>query len=173
MDTVKWLQIGNRFPPRQLSREVAQPFPLPGFQNRKRFDHTVADCGKQIRRPFPHRLENIARELTMMRALLDDREIAGPAQDFPHLGELRREQAPEERTDADVREIIAVPTDLALAGTVITEFRMIKRLLHEPVERDRAGFTDSLPNDVGQSLIACEHGYLYRQIVESIYRYIV
>jgi hypothetical protein len=47
---------------------------------------------------------------------------------------------------------------------------MIERLLHEPGEGDGAGSMDRLSNEVRQSLIACEHGYLY---VKSLNRYIV
>jgi hypothetical protein len=98
----------------------------------------------------------------MMRALFDNGEIIRRAEDFPHLGELDRQQPPEKRTDADICKIIAAPADLAFSRAVVAELRMIERLLHEPGETDRAPVPDRLANEVGQSLIAREHRYVYR-----------
>src|ERR1043166_7278422 len=93
----------------------------------------------------------------MMRALLDDREIIRSSHDFPHLRELRREHSPEKRSDADVGEISAAPPDLALTRAVVTKSRMIKRLLHEPVEAHRPIAPDRLANEGDEIGIAGVH----------------
>ena len=67
-----------------------------------------------------------------MRALFDDKEIVDFAEPFPDLGELRAKQFSKERTDADVREIIAASSDGGAAAGIIAVLRVIKRLLHEP-----------------------------------------
>src|SRR5438309_11582951 len=67
-----------------------------------------------------------------MRALFDDEEIVDLAEPFPDLGELRAKQFSKERTDADVREIIAASYDGGAAAGIIAVLRVIKRLLHGP-----------------------------------------
>jgi hypothetical protein len=131
MDADEWLQIGYRFPPRHFSRKIAKPLPLPGLQDRKGLDHAIAQRGKKIRRTLLHRLQDIAREIPMMRALLD------------------------------YCKIIPAPPDLALPRAVVTQLRMIERLLHEPGEGDWTCLSDRPPNDAGQSLIPCGHRYVY------------
>ena len=46
-----------------------------------------------------------------VRALFDDDEIVDLAEPLPNFGELRGEQPAEQRTDADVREIISLSSD--------------------------------------------------------------
>ena len=74
----------------------------------------------------------------MMRALFDNEEVVGFVESFPHFGKLRSQQLSKKRTDAHVREVIAVPPDRAPARRIISVLRMIERLLHEPGKRDRA-----------------------------------
>ena len=85
--------------------------------------------------------------------MFDDKEIVGLAEPFPDLDELRGKQFAKERTDTDVREIIAVPADCSAAAGVIAMLGMIKRLLHEPGERLWAALTNSRPNKVGQGFV--------------------
>src|SRR5438045_2787804 len=93
----------------------------------------------------------------MMRALLDDREHAGPAEDFPHLGKLCRQHPAKEATDANVGEIIAAPPDLTLARAIVTELGMIERLLHEPGEGDRAFPRNRIADELNEIGIAGGH----------------
>ena len=168
MDAGERFEISQRFTPCHFVVESSKRFFLSRLQNWKRLDDAIAKRrGKIARR------QDIVGEFPMMRALFDDREIMRPPHDLPHLGELGRQHSPEKRSDADVREIIAGPSDRAPARAVVTEFRMIERLLHEPVEAHGALLTNRFANEIGQRLIAREHGYLYRQIAESIHRYIV
>lgn len=70
-----------------------------------------------------------------MRALFDNKEIVDLPEPFPDFGELRGKQFPKERANADVREIIAAPSNRGAAARVIAVLGVIKRLLHEPGER--------------------------------------
>ena len=70
-----------------------------------------------------------------MRALFDDEEVIDLTEPFPDLRELHGEQFTKERTNADVREIIAAPSDCGAVAGIITLLGMIKRLGHEPGER--------------------------------------
>src|SRR6266513_699464 len=84
----------------------------------------------------------------MMRALFDDKEVVRHGQSvlwridfaepFPDFSELRGKQFAKERTDADVREIIAASSDRGPVAGIITVLGMIKRLPHEPGEGLRA-----------------------------------
>jgi len=76
----------------------------------------------------------------MVRALLYNDEVFCFAEPLPHFFKLRGQQSPKKRTDAYIREIIAVPPNRAVAGRIISVLRMIERLFHEPRKRDRAAF---------------------------------
>ena len=76
----------------------------------------------------------------MVRALLYNDEVFCFAESVPHFCELHAQQSPKKRTDAYIREIIAVSPNRALAGRIISVLRMIERLFHEPRKRDRAAF---------------------------------
>ena len=69
-------------------------------------------------------------------------KLSMPAEPFPNLRELGREQFPKERADADVGKVIAASPNLRAAGRVVAVFGMIKRLLHEPRERLRTARAD-------------------------------
>src|SRR5438874_9868491 len=92
-----------------------------------------------------------------MRALFDDKEIVGLAEPFPDLGELRSQQFAKERTDADVREIIAVPADCSATAGVIAVLGMIKRLLHEPGEGLRAEISNRIANELDELSLQSEN----------------
>jgi len=92
-----------------------------------------------------------------MRALLDDKEIIDPAQSFPNLGELRRKQFTKERTDADVREIIAVSSDCSPIAGIITVLGMIKRLFHEPGEGLRTAISNRVANELDELSLQSEN----------------
>src|ERR1700736_2463206 len=85
-----------------------------------------------------------------MRALFDDKKIVDLAEPFPDLGELRGKQFAKERTDADVREIIAASSDCSAVAGIIAVPRMIKRLLHEPGKGLRPMAADFLTNHFDQ-----------------------
>ena len=157
MDAAKRFEIGQRFFPSELLAEIAQRFPLPLPQDWKWLDDPIAQRRKKIGRSLAHRCQDIPGEIALVRPLFDDDEISGPAQRLPHLDELRREQPPEKRTDADVREVIAPPSNRAAPGTVIAQLRVIERLLHEPREGNGAALPDGLADVVDQIGIAGVH----------------
>ena len=153
MEAGERLQIGERFCPGDLVAEFRQGFLLSRLQNRKGLDDAITER----RWKFTHRRQDIVRELPMMRALFDNREIIRTPHDFPHLRELRREHSPEKRSDTDIGEIIAAPPDLALARAVVAELRMIQRLLHEPGKSHRSILPNSFADELDQIRIAGVH----------------
>src|SRR5437763_7285189 len=160
MDANERFQFRDGFSPRRCSGEIAKILSLPRLQDRERLDHTVAQYREKIRCPLAERFENIVRKFPMMSALFGDRETIRATEQFPHLTELDRKQPPEKRTHADVGKVIAVPSDPALPRAVVTEVRMIERLLHEPVEGYGTAAADRLANEDAQRLIAREHTYV-------------
>ena len=103
-------------------------------QNRKWLDYSVAQTFEEFRRACPGRLENVVRELTIVRTLLNNDEIVDLTELLPDLSELCRHQLPEKRADADVSEIITFPANRAAARRIVSVLGMVKRLFHEPVE---------------------------------------
>src|SRR5438128_1899858 len=77
---------------------------------------------------------DVMRELAIMRTLFNDYEVVDLSQLLPNFGKLRTEQLAEQRPHADVGKIIAVSSDRAAAGGIISVFWMVKRLLHKPGE---------------------------------------
>src|SRR5688572_33445515 len=94
----------------------------------------------------------------MVCALFDNGEDTRLPEEFPHLGELPRQQPPEKRADAYIREIIAPAPDLTLSRTVVAELRMIERLLHEPGKRPRPCAANRIANEANKIGIAGVHG---------------
>src|ERR1700693_1555409 len=92
-----------------------------------------------------------------MCALLDDKKIIGPAESFPNFGKLRGKQFAKDRTDADVREIIAGSSDCSPIAGIITVLGMIKGLLHEPGEGLRALLLDLAANQVTKLSVQSEN----------------
>ena len=93
----------------------------------------------------------------MMRALFDDKEVFDLAETFPDLSELRGKQFAKERTDADVREIIAASSDRGPVAGIITVLGMIKRLLHEPGEGLRAAISNRVANELDELSLQSEN----------------
>ena len=131
MHARKWLQ---RLEPLNLLAKYFQHSTLPLLQNCKRLDYPVAQCCEEFRRAFLQEFEHIAGEPAIMCALFQNHEIVGFAQTFPNLDELRGQQLTEKRADAHVRKIVAIATNRAATGGVISMLRVIQRLLHEPGE---------------------------------------
>src|SRR4029077_11939178 len=102
--------------------------------NRKWFDYSVPRSFEEFRRAFLRRLEDVARELAIVCALLNNNKVVDFAEFLPDLSELCQHQLPENRPDAYVSEIIAFPANRAGAGGIISVLGMVKHLLHEPVE---------------------------------------
>ena len=71
-------------------------------------------------------LQDVARESPVMRALLDNDEASRPPHSFPNFGELRGEELPEDRADADTGEEIALAAN---RGTVFVIQERGKRVL--------------------------------------------
>src|SRR5258708_32059594 len=131
MDTGERFQ---RIAPFNLVPKWFQYLRLTLAQNRKWLDYSIAQTFEEFRRACPGRLENVARELTIMRALLNNDEIVDLTQLLPDLSELCQHQLPEKRADADVSEIIAFPANRAAARRIVSVLGMVKPLFHEPRE---------------------------------------
>src|SRR5439155_21054426 len=86
MDAHEWLK---RIAPFNLAAKRFQRLTLPLFQNGKRLDYSVSHCREKFRHTFFHELENVARELSVMRALFDNHEIVDVLELFPDFEELR------------------------------------------------------------------------------------
>src|ERR1700730_4423234 len=131
------MDTGERFKriaPFNLVSKGFQHLRLALSQNRKWLDYSVPRSFEEFPRAFLRRLENVARELAIMCALLNNDKVVDFAEFLPDLSELCRHQLPEKRADADVSEIITFPANHAAAGGIISVLGMVKHLLHEPVE---------------------------------------
>ena len=127
------------------------------LQNGKRFDDPIAQGFEECGLEFADRSEHIAREVAVMRALFGDDEIVDLAEPLPDLHELRGQQLPEERADTYAREIIAATANRGSAGRIITVFRVIKRLLHEPGKRDLTMIADLVANQSNERRVVAGH----------------
>src|SRR5207245_3548580 len=116
------------------------------LQARKRFNDSVTQRGKEFGKALLERFENVAREFTVMRALFENDEVVDLAEEFPGFGKLRGDQLSKERSDTDVRKIIATSPDFCPTTRVITVLGMINRLLHKPGKRLRALSLDLAAN---------------------------
>lgn len=76
--------------------------------------------------------QNVLRELSVMRALLDDREILRFTERLPFLNGLHGQQLAEQRPDAHAGKKIALSADATRPGSIIAVFRMIERQFHDP-----------------------------------------
>jgi len=127
---------------------------LPSLQDWKRLDDSVSQRCKKVRPVFARRFQHVAREITMVRALLYNDEAFCFAEPFPHFCELRCQQSPKKRTDTHIREVIAAPPNRALARRIISVLRMIERLFHEPGKGLRAAILNLVANELDQSAIS-------------------
>src|SRR5437899_2348674 len=139
MDTHEGLQ---RIAPFNPVAKRFQSLRLSLLQNRKWLDYSVAQGCEEFGRAFLHRFENVARELAIMRALLDNHEVVGFAESKPDFGELSAQQLPEQRADTHVGEIIAFPSNRAASRGIVPVLGMVERLLHEPGERLRTAIAN-------------------------------
>ena len=103
------------------------------------------------------RFENVARELPIMRALVDNHEVLDFAKSLPDFRELRAQQVPKQRADAYVGEIITFPSNSAAARRIVSVLGMVQRLLHEPGEGLRPVCTDGLASQFSQRRIQSEN----------------
>jgi hypothetical protein len=67
---------------------------LPLFQHWKWLAYLVVQRVEEFRQALLHELENIQRELSVVRPLLDNGEIIHLAETLPDFGELRGQQLP-------------------------------------------------------------------------------
>ena len=104
MDAREWLR---RVWPLDLIAKRLKPPALLLFQNWKWLEYSVVQRVEEFRQAVLHELENIQRELPVVRPLLDNDEIIHLAEALPDFGELRGQQLPKERPHAHVREIIS------------------------------------------------------------------
>ena len=103
------------------------------------------------------RFENVACELAMVGALLDDEKIVDLAESFPDLGELRGDQFSKDRSDADVGKVIAASSDGGAVAGIIAVFRMIQHLLHEPGERLGTAPLDRIADELDKISLQLEN----------------
>ncbi len=153
MNTAKRFHHRERFHPFRACGKGQQHPLLPLPQQSERLHNPITHRRKQVRVLFAQRLQHIAREFTMVCALLDDHEIIRPAERFPNLGKLTGDQFPKQRPHAHAREIIAPPPDRAASRAVITMLGMIKRLLHEPRKGHRPARPDPIADFANQFLV--------------------
>src|SRR5438552_15042787 len=104
---------------------------LPLSQNRKWLDDSVPQDFEKFRGMFFQELENVARELAIMRTLFDDDEIVDLAESLPDFGELRRQQLSKHRADAHASKIVAGFSNRAAPGGIVTLARMEQRAVDE------------------------------------------
>src|SRR4029077_1644264 len=117
MDADEWIE---RIAPFNFVPKWFQGLRLPLSQNWKWFNYSVPRSFEEFRRAFLRRLENVARELAIMCALLNNDKVVDFAEFLPDLSELCHHQLPEKRPDADVSEIITFPANQAAAGGIIS-----------------------------------------------------
>src|SRR5439155_24459562 len=115
---------------------------------------SVAQGCQEFGRAFLHRFENVARELAIMRSLLDSHEIVRSAELFPDLGELRSQQVPKQRANTHIGEIITFPSNRAAIRRIVSVLGVVERLLHKPGERLRAVFFDFCAHQSDQRRIS-------------------
>src|SRR6266436_2291355 len=92
----------KRIAPFNLVPKWFQYLRLALSHNRKWLDYPVAQTFEEFRGAFSGRLENVARELTIVRALLNNDEVFDLTELRPDLSKLCQHQLPEKRADADV-----------------------------------------------------------------------
>ena len=92
-----------------------------------------------------------------MRALFDDDEVVDLSKPVPNFSELDGNEFAKKRTHADVGEIIAASSNFRAIAGIVTVFRMIERLVHEPGERLWAARQDVFSNHCDESGIAGAH----------------
>src|SRR5215468_2011310 len=122
----------NRIVPFHFVAIRFEHLPLSLLQNRKWLHDSVAQNCEEFRRALLRRFQNVARELSIVRTLLDNHEIVDLPEPLPDFGKLRGQESSEERADTHVREVIAVPSDRTPPTGIISVLGMIERLLHEP-----------------------------------------
>ena len=147
MDTGEWFK---RTPPFNLVSKGFQRLRLALSQNRKWLDYSIIQSFEEFRRACLGRLENVARELAIVRTLLGNDKIVDFSELLPDLSELCQDQFPEERADADVSEIITFAANRAAARGIVSVFWMIKCLFHEPGEGLWSPIADLGSNDLDQ-----------------------
>src|SRR5436305_7248708 len=86
MDSREWFQ---RVWPLNLIAERLKVAALPLFQNWKWLEYPIVQRVEEFRQTVLHELENIQRELPVVRPLLDNHEMIELAEALPDLAELR------------------------------------------------------------------------------------
>ena len=120
----------------EVVRPGGEGFLLERAKGRQRLDD---DGARERGRP---RGKHVGHELAVRRPLLDEREIVGPPERLPHLGELRGQQAPEDRADAHAGEKVAALSGARRAPRVVAS-GAVERGGHELVEADWPGVRDA------------------------------
>ena len=81
--------------------------------------------------------------MSVVRALLDEREVARVSQVPPHLEKLRGKEFAEDGSDADAGEKVAAFSGARIFGGVVAVPRIVERRGHEFVESDGPVFRDA------------------------------
>src|SRR5256885_3151683 len=147
----------KRVMPLHFIEQRIECLPLSVLPKRKRLHDSIADSRKKLRCAFLQRFQNVARELAIVSALLDDCKIVDLAHPLPKLSELRSHELSEKRANTHAREIIPLPANRGASARIVPVLGMIKRLLHEPRKRDRAALSNSLANEVCQLGVQSEN----------------
>ena len=101
-------------------------------------------------RPAP--FQDIAGQLAIVRALLDDPEWIRLSQRLPHLEKLPAQQPAKQRPNTHTGIKIAALSNGRLSSLlgIVAEFRMIKRHLHKAIEAQDAPGLDFFANNAVQ-----------------------
>jgi peroxiredoxin len=105
----------------------------------KFFENDVVEGSEKIGRLISHPSKDVAGELGIFGALLNDGKDGWLFQEFPHLQELPSEEAAEERTDADAGKEVTFPTGSRRGrlAAVVPVLGMVEREIHKTAERHR------------------------------------
>jgi hypothetical protein len=127
-------------------------FALEELVGRDGLDDGVAEGSEEFRGFGAAPGEDVAGELGVLGALLDDPEGRGHFQFLPHLEKLAGEKTAEERADADAGEEVALAAGAGLLAraAVVAEFGMIEGEIHEALEGNGARRRDFGADEGGE-----------------------
>src|ERR1043166_7317732 len=124
--------------PFEFVAETRQSLRLSILQEGKRLHDPVAKRLEKFGEALARALEHVARELPVVGTLFDDSEIVDLVETLPNFNEQHREKLAKQRPDADIREVIAPPSDRRAPARIIPVRRVIQCLLHKPGKWNRS-----------------------------------
>src|SRR5439155_8685427 len=122
--------------------------PLCRPRGRTGVDEMKTNSGVEIGICRASRIEDVARQLAVRRARLDEIETPVALEALPHFLELSREHGAERGPDVDAGEEIAVAAGAPRGARIVAVLGMIERDRHELGHREWTAFPDSLDEEV-------------------------